>query len=602
MSTRSLFSGVARVFAFARVALANVIVLFVFLGLLVALIALLSGPDRVEVAEGSALLAAPDGALVEQRGALDPWTMLMAGGQLQQTHLADLLKAIDKAAQDGRIAALVLDTSSLGASTPAQIEAIGDALAAFRDSGKKIVAKAPYYGRNGYYLASFADEIYLHPLGEVALVGYGAYSLYYEQLLEKLAVNVHVFRVGSYKAFVEPYTRTDMSPDAKAANQALVDSLWQRYVTRVAANRGLEREAVLRYANRYDELLAETAGDAAQAALDHGIVDGLLGEEEVKERLRDLVGHDGHDSYRHVALADYLPPPLALPIGNAVGVIVATGLIAMGDQPRGTIGADTVVELLRDARTDDLIKTVVLRLDTPGGSAFASELIRREVVRVREAGKPVVVSMGGTAASGGYWIAAGSDEIWAAPSTLTGSIGVFAILPTMENTLGRIGVRRDGVGTGPFVAALDPVGGIGEAMARALQSSIEHGYRQFLEVVADGRDMTPEQVDAVGQGRAWTGEAALAHGLVDQLGHLQDAIASAASLAGLDRYRVRFLEKELTPQELIVQSLLDNVGVAPRSTPVRSAAHALIQDLRLLDTLDDPRHLYALCETCARLW
>ena len=596
----SLFSGIARAFAFARLALANLIVLFVFLGLLAALIALLAGPDRPEIPDGSALLAAPDGAIVEQLGGLDPLTLLTSG-QLQQTRLADLLKAIDKAAQDHRIAALVLDTSSLGASAPAQIEAIGEALAAFRDSGKKIIAKAPYYSRNDYYLASFADEIYLHPMGEVALVGYGVYSLYYEELLKNLAVNVHVFRVGTYKELVEPYTRNDMSPDAKAANQALIDNLWQRYVDRVATNRDMAPAAVLDYANRYDELLAEAGGDAAKAALDYGIVDGLLGEEEVNARLRELVGMSGRDSYRRVTLGHYLPPSISLPIGNAVGVIVATGPIVTGDQPRGVIGADTVIGLLRQARENDSIKTVVLRLDTPGGSAFASELIRREVARVREAGKPVVVSMGGTAASGGYWIAASGDEIWAAPSTLTGAIGIFAILPTIEHTLGGIGVRRDGVGTGPFVAALDPTGGVGEAMARALQSTIEHGYRQFLTVVADGRDMMPEQVDAVGQGRVWTGETALALGLVDQLGHLEDAIASAANLAGLDKYGVRYLEKELTPQELIVRGVLDSIGFAPRPTRVRSTTHGLVQDLRLLDTLDDPKHIYALCESCAGL-
>ena len=601
MSIRGFFSGIARAFAFARVALANLVVLLVFFGVLGGLAVLLAGPGRAETAEGSALLVAPKGAIVEQLSGVDPLTVLTSGGQIRQTRLADLLKAIDKAARDDRIGALVLDPSSLGDVAPAQLEAIGDALAAFRDSGKKIVAKAHHYDRDHYYLASFADEIYMHPMGEVELVGYGTYGLYYQQMFDALDINIHVFRIGTYKAAVEPFTRNDMSADAKVANQALVDSLWQRYVGRVAANRDLDREAVLAYANHYDEVLAEAGGDAAKAALEHRLVDALLVKDEVSERLRELAGDGEEDSYRHIALGDYLTPVVPLPVGDAVGVIVASGFIAPGDQPRGTIGARTMAELLGDARENDSIKAVVIRIDSGGGSAFASELIRQEILRVQKKGKPVVVSMAGTAASGGYWIAAPADEIWAAPNTITGSIGIFAIVPTFEDALHRIGVNRDGVGTGPFVAALDPAGGIGDAVARALQASIDHGYRRFLEIVAEGRDMTPEQVDAIGQGRIWTGEKALELGLVDELGHLEDAIASAAQLAGIDKYKVRYLEKPLSTQEMILQNVLDNMGFASRATPIGTTARVLARDLRLLDTLDDPKRLYALCEACAGL-
>ena len=603
MSIRGFFSGIARAFAFARVALANLIVLLVLVVVLGGLIALLAGPSRADVAEGSALLIAPDGAIVEQLGGADPLTMIMNAGQFGQTRLADLLDAVEKAAQDDRLGALVLDTSSLGSVAPAQLEVIGDALAAFRDSGKTIVAKAPYYGRDQYYLASFADEIYLHPMGEVALDGYGAYSLYYQHLLETLDINVHVFRVGTYKAAVEPFTRNDMSAAAKVANQALVDSLWQRYVARIASNRDLPPDAVLNYANHYDVALAEAGGDAAKAALESGLVDALVVKEEESKRLRELAGSEDEEkgSYRHIALADYLTPALPMPVGAAVGVIVASGFIMGGDQPRGTIGADTMTGLLRDAREDDSIKALVLRIDSGGGSAFASELIRQEVLRVQKKGKPVVVSMGGTAASGGYWIAAPADRIWAAPTTVTGSIGIFAVVPTFEDALHGIGIRRDGVGTGPFVAALDPAGGLGDAMARTLQTSIDHGYRQFLEIVAEGRDITPEQVDAVGQGRVWTGEQALELGLVDELGHLEDAIASAAQLAGIDQYKVRYIEKELSPQEAILRNLLDNLGLTSRSTPASAMAGVLVRDLQLLATLNDPKHIYALCETCAGL-
>lgn len=597
----SFFACIVRLFAFARVALANLIVLLVLLGAVAALVALLAAPDRAAVADGSALLVAPEGAIVEHLGAIDPIALLAGGGEFGQTSLSRLVKSVDSAARDRRIAALVLDLSSLGAVAPAQLHVIGDALAAFRESGKKIVAKAPYYNRDQYFLASFADLVTMHPMGEVTLGGYGAYNLYYRRLFDALDINIHVYRVGTYKELVEPYTRNDMSPRAKAANQALVDSLWQRYVEQVAANRELDPAAVLVYANRYDEVLAAAGGDAAAAAHENGLVDALLIDAEVTERLRSLVGGDGTDSYRRVALDDYPPPTISPRIGDAIGVIVASGVIATGDQPRGAIGAGTMTKLLRRAREDDSIKAVVLRVDSVGGSAFASELIRQQLMRVQQQGKPVVVSMGGVAASGGYWIAATADQIWAAPTTLTGSIGIFAMVPTFEDALDQLGIRRDGVGTGPFVAALDPTGGIGDSTARALQASIEHGYQRFLEIVAGGREMTLQEVAAVADGRVWTGERALMHGLVDELGHLDDAIASAARLADMDDYKVRYLEDQLPPHQVILRTMLDELGFAARATPLGITTSALAKDLRLLNALNDPKHIYALCEACAGL-
>ena len=590
-----LFAGVARAFAFARVALANLVVLAI---LLIVVVALMSGPDRAEVPDGGALLLAPKGAIVEQTSTGEPLNLLV-GGSFGETALGDILDAIDRAAEDSRIGALVLDPSSLSYVAPAQLEAIGDSLDEFRASGKKIVAKGHYYNRDQYYLASFADDIYLHPMGEVMLAGYGAFRNYYQGLFDELKVNVHVFRVGTYKAFVEPYTRSDMSEAAKVASQATIDSLWTRFVDRVAANRGLETAAVLAYANRFDELLAEAGGNTAELAMEHGLVDALLANEAVSERLRTLTG--GEDTYRHVAFDDYLPPSMPPLFGDTVALISASGPILMGNQPRGFIGADTMARRLRDARKDDSVKALVLRIDSGGGSAFASELIRQEVAEVQEAGKPVVVSMAGTAASGGYWIAATADEIWAAPTTITGSIGIFAIVPTFENTLGAVGVTRDGVGTGPFVGALDPLGGIGDAMGRALQASIDHGYDRFVKLVADGRGMTPEQVDAIAQGRVWTGEKALELGLVDQLGHLEDAIASAAALAGIERFGVRHLEEPLSPREALLRQVLDNLGLdAGTGRLSGSLATGFMRELRLLDALNDPKHVYALCELCGR--
>ena len=586
----AVFSGISRAFAFARVTLANLLVL----GILAIAIALLfAGPAPAEVPDGGALVLAPRGAIVEQTASQDP-LLLLTGGFGGQIALADLLDGLDDAREDDRIETLVFDLTSLGAVAPAQLHVIGDALAAFRADGKKVVAKSRYYGRDQYYLASFADEIYVHPMGDVMPTGYGMFRNYYQGLLDRLDVQVHVFRVGTYKEFVEPYTRTDMSPAAREANQELIDSLWSRYVARVSENRGIEPAAFVDYVDRYDELLVAASGDAAKVALDHGLVDGILVGREITERLQELAGGDG-DSYRRVAFGEYVKPRIPAMFGNVVAVVTATGPIMMGEAPRGTIGAATMTGLLREARQDDNVKAVVLRIDSGGGSALASELIRREVVRIQDAGKPVVASMASTAASGGYWIAATADQIWAAPTTITGSIGIFGLVPTLEETLAGVGVTYDGVRTGPLVG--DPVtGGISDPMARVLQATIDHGYRQFIDLVATGRGMSTDAVRSVAEGRVWTGERAHELGLVDHLGHLDDAVAAAAELAEVDRYNIRFIEEPLGPEAMLFDAIEDlGVGAA---FDHHGLAASLAAQLRPILALNDPKHVYALCEAC----
>ena len=589
----TVFSGISRAFAFARVTLANLLVVLV---VLLVILIFASGTGRVEVSEGSALVVETDGIIVEQAGGQDPLALL-SGASLRETPLKDILSVIDKAGSDDLVGALVLDTSSLGYVAPAQLEVIGDALESFRRNGKTILAKSDFYNRDQYYLASFADEVVMHPLGEVALAGYGTYRNYYGDLLDKLKINVHVFRVGTYKSFVEPYTGTGMSEAARQANQAMIDRLWRSFVERVAPNRGLEAADLVAYANRYDKLLQEMGGDTARLALEYGLVDRLLDPESLSSRLKGLTG--GSDSFAHVTLGDYVDPHLPPLFGTSVAVVPLSGTIVMGDAARGFIGADTVARLLADVREDPQVGAVVLRVDSGGGSAFASELIRAEISRIQKDGTPVVVSMAGTAASGGYWIAATADEIWAAPTTVTGSIGIFAIVPTFEETLGEIGVHRDGVGTGPFVGALDPIGGVGDAMARALQSNVEYGYRRFVDLVAEGRGLAPADVEAIAQGRVWLGVDAQQHGLVDKLGHLEDAIVSAAALANLERYQVRYVEEPLSTQELLMRRLLDGIGFEPSSfAPQRALGGIVVRELALLGSLNDPQHLYALCEAC----
>ncbi|MCY3841376.1 MAG: signal peptide peptidase SppA [Gammaproteobacteria bacterium] len=588
-----VFSGISRAFAFARVTLANLLVVLI---VVLVVMVFVSGTGRVEVSQGSALLLEADGAIVEQAGGQDPLALL-TGASFRETPLRDILSAIDKARGDDRVDALVLDTSPLGYVAPAQLEVIGNALEAFRGGGKTILAKSDFYNRDQYYLASFADEVVMHPLGEVALTGYGTYRNYYGGLLDKLKVNIHVFRVGTYKSFVEPYTSTGMSEAARQANRAMVDRLWSSFAERVAANRGLEAARLVAYADQYDDLLRDTGGDTARLALDYGLVDQLLDSEALSKRLNELTA--GENSFAHVTLGGYVDPYLPPLFGTSVAVVPLTGTIVMGDAPRGFIGADTVARLLADLRDDPQVGAVVLRIDSGGGSAFASEQIRAEVARIQNQGIPVVVSMAGTAASGGYWIAATADEIWAAPTTVTGSIGIFAIVPTFEETLAELGVNRDGVGTGPFVGALDPIGGVGDAMARALQSNVEYGYRRFVDLVAAGRGLASEHVEAIAQGRVWLGVDAREHGLVDQLGHLDEAIASAAALADLDRYQIRYVEEPLSTQEILMRQFLDGIGLEPTAGgPHRTLGGVLLRELGQLGSLNDPQHLYALCETC----
>ena len=603
-NVRGFFSALGRVFAFVRIAVANVIV--AVLVLLIA-IAFASSPSAVEIGEETALLLRPVGVLVEQEAQVEALSGLVSGQTLAETTVGDVLEAIDSARDDDRITALVIDPTKLAYASTAHVNAIGDAIEEFKATGKPVIAFGEYFTQGQYFLASFADEVYMHPMGELLLTGFGAYQGYYQGLIEKLKVNVHVFRVGTYKAAVEPFTRSDMSIEAKQANKALIDQLWGNYTQRVSANRRLSTESLARYSTDFDTLLEQAHGDLARIALEHGLIDELLTPEELNQRLKQKVGEeDGY--YRHVEMGTYLGDVRTPELPSAkdqIAVVIASGNILMGEQPRGSIGSDTLISLIRQARENDKIKALVLRVDSPGGSAFASELIRQELELLQTTGKPVIVSMAGAAASGGYWIAATADEIWAAPTTVTGSIGVFGILPTFEKSLASVGVARDGIGTGPLSGAMDPIGGINESMAKILQASVDFNYRRFIELVARGRDLETGVVDEIAQGRVWTGQDALERGLVDRLGHLNDAIAAAANLVDLEDYDVTHIRKPLSAQEQFIKQLSRNLGFQGFSTENpfgnlinQLAAQSLLRDLQWLSRLNDPKNIYAVCEIC----
>ena len=595
---RKSFAAVSRAFAFLRVALANVLI-GLFLLVLVAVI--LSAPKGVQIPNGAALVVAPKGMIVEQPSSpafpFPPTLSDVAG----QTKAADIIDAIKQASSDERVAMLTLDLTDLNFASAAHLEAIGEAIEEFRDADKTVVATSDYFTQPQYYLASFADEVYMHPLGELMLTGFGAYQDYYGGLLEKLKVNVHVYRIGSYKSAVEPYTRSDMSADAKKSNQALVDDLWGSYVDQVAENRRLDAQALQHYANEYDVLLREVNGDAARAALENGLVDELLTHDALQERLAERVGTGDNGGFLRADVPDYLRSVRSSERpghGPKVAVVVVDGMILTGDQPRGVVGAGSTSRLIRKAREDTDVKALVLRVDSPGGSAFASEVIRQELELVQATGKPVVVSMGGVAASGGYWISATADEIWAAPTTITGSIGVFAILPTFEDSLSSIGIARDGVGTSSLTGALDPFGGVSERMGNVLQAAVEDTYTRFVNLVARGRDMAPEEVETIAQGHVWSGRKAFDLGLVDGLGHLNHAIEAAAERAGIDEYKVVTIDEPLSTREKIVMRLFDELGFSFR--PAAAWFEPIIAGFESLASLNDPRHVYAICEFCGR--
>lgn len=584
--------------------------LFFLLFLVVLLALLFSGPSGMQVPDDGLVILNPQGAIVEQPGLLDAQSLLLGSTEVTATPLRDVLESLQRAADDPRIRGVVLDLTELTAVSPAALESIGTALEQFRASEKSLIAHGDYFSQPQYFLASYADTVYLHPMGQLLLPGYGGSQLFFASALEKLGIKVHIFRVGTHKAAVEPFSLDGMSELSRANMQHLVDEMWERYLNQVAANRGLSPEALRSYANEYPAHLLAVGGDTARVALEHGLVDELVSQPQFRARLSALAGANGGNP-RTIGFRDFLTATRAprLPAENEIGVIVAEGTIDMGEQPRGTIGADSLVSLIRDARRDERIKAVVLRIDSPGGSALASELIRQELEQLQEAGKPLVVSMGGTAASGGYWIAAMADEIWASPATVTGSIGIFGLIPTLEDSLGRLGIYADGVSTTPLTRA-DPLSGMSESMATVFQASVEDGYRRFLQLVSDGRNLSIEQVDAVAQGQVWSGSQALAFGLVDNLGDLEDAIAAAARLAAVQTYDWRYVEQPLTPGEQFAQELIRNFGLATaQSQPwlqglagvAGPGLQKTLAEVSALARFNDPRSLYILCEFCGFL-
>jgi len=564
-----------------------------------------------EVPQGSALVLRPVGTIVEQAELEPPLALLRAGGApAGQMRLADLVEAVRSARDDARISALVIETDELVGGGLSKLAELRAAIADFKASGKPVLARGERFTQSQYYLASVADELHVSPDGFVLLRGLARYGSYFKDALDKLGVKVHVFRVGEYKSFSEPFTRTDMSDEDRESTRDLLDGLWRIMRDDIAVSRKLTPEAVDAHVNDIAGALARAGGDAAKAALDAGLVDRFSTRDEWRQRLLEAVGQSAEgEEPRRIEVGQYLAVVEAQKDAApaSVAVIVAQGTIVDGAEPAGVVAGDTFARLIREARENDSIKAVVLRIDSPGGSAWASELIRRELELTRQAGKPVIASMSSVAASGGYWIASGADEIWAAPATLTGSIGIFGLFPEFSEPLRRLGIGVDGVTTAPLAGALDPRRPLDPAAAEAMQLSIEHGYRRFLEVVAKARNMSTAEVDAVARGRVWTGEAASGLGLVDKLGGLQEAVAAAAARAGLTDYQLIWPAAVESFEQRLLRRLLragedfglDLAGTGVARGPLAGLVGEVQRSTADLLRWNDPRHLYlhCLCET-----
>src|ERR1700676_4627041 len=563
------------------------------------------------VPRSAALVVAPEGELVEQL-ASDPVRRALgqaSGGPAPETLLRDVTDAIGAAKSDDRIKLIVLDLGKLDSSGLSKLQEIGAALREFRAAGKRVVAAADSLDQTQYYLAAQAGEVYLDPMGLVYLDGFSYYRMFLKDAIDKLGVEVNVFRAGTYKSYTDQFSRSDMAPSEREETSVWLGSLWNAYQQDVTRARSLPAGALNQFVAQQPAALAAVNGDAAKLALQRGLVTALKSRRQLADELKALVGEDeAPHSFNSITMNQYFASVgskhvLKSKSDPKVGIVVASGEILDGHQPPGTIGGESTADLLRQARYDNAVKAVVLRVDSPGGSMFASEQILREVQALRKAAKPVVVSMSTYAASGGYYISAAANQIFASATTLTGSIGVFSVIPTFQRTLEKLGVKVDGLGTTPMAGDMWMERSLGPAARQILQTSVDHAYAEFLRRVADGRKKAVEDVDKIAQGRVWAGVDAQRIGLVDHLGGLKDATDAAAKLAELGSdYNVDYIEPEMSLREELLMQLRSEMLrmgqlagiIAPRSDMER-VLDPVLEQARAIARLNDPRGLYAYC-------
>lgn len=593
----------------ARRVILNVIVF----GIIIIVLIVIFVPTGPAVPGSAALALEPEGVLVEQ--VPDPVSRSLKKllGQPVQpvTRVRDLVRGLDAAAGDSHIKAVTLNLNDFAGGSLAQLQRVAEAIKRFKKSGKPIIAYANNYSQGSYYLAAYADQAYLtSDMGIVGLMGLAAYRNYYKELIDKLRIQWHVFRVGKYKSFVEPFTRNSMSPAAEKQTIALLDTLWTHYVEAIAAARGDEPAEIIGLVNNWPGVLADTHGNAATVAVNKGLVDAVIPPPALNNKITALVaGEPEASDYDRVSLKDYLAvrkpaAKIANRAWNQVAIIVAEGDIVTGKAPPGTIGADTLAKLLSRAAHNERVKAVVLDVNSPGGSAIASDVILHAELELKKAGKPLVVSMAGVAASGGYWISMAGDKVYASPVTITGSIGIFGMFPTFQKTAAWIGIHRDGVKTAPLANLGDVLQPLSDEAAKVFQLFIEHGYAEFTGNVAQYRDLPLSHVRAIAQGRVWSGEAAKRIGLIDDFGDLSDAVKAAAKMADLDQYGVRYISQRLSPMQQFIVSLSSEPEARSVSMhlfgftgghPLLTAVSPLLDGMKSALQLRDPRGVYAYC-------
>lgn len=613
---KAFFAGIGKIFSILGKVIKTLIVLFILVGVLawVGIISSWTQGTKVDIPDSGALRVELNGYLVDELSYQDPYTAFFSDDQPDEHLLRDLIKTIDAAASDDRINSMVLVLHDFAGGGSSKTLELGEAIERFKATGKPVYAVADLFSQSAYLLASFANTIYINPFGDVELKGLGSFRSYYGDAFDKLKVNFHVFRTGEFKDAVEPYIAGEMSEASANQTRTWLNDIWQEYRNTISRNRNISPENLDNYANAFDQLMLDNNGDAAQVALDTGLVDGYYFRDEILNNLIVNIGaNEEQDFYRYTNYRAYLSQVEEDFDDQSakIALVVASGTILDGSQSAGSIGGDSLSAQLKRVRNTEELSALVLRVDSPGGSAFASDLIRRELALYKEQGIPVVISMGSLAASGGYWISTPADEIWATPTTLTGSIGVFGIVPTVEESLETLGIRRDGVGTGPLANAFMLDLPMTDQVANIIQSSVDHIYDEFLTLVSESRDIPVEELDELAQGRVWTGNQALELGLVDHLGGLQEATEAAAQLAGVsDNYQLMEITPPLSWSEQIAKLILESVSswipVQSRSL-INSGLPDLMENYwRTLQSsaaeleilLNDPGHQYLFCGSC----
>lgn len=606
---RDLFSSIFNIFKYCGKILTAIRHLFFnllfILAIIIAVIALIP-KKKVDMPDNAILKLTLSGNIVEERKRNNPFTKIMNDPFQEEepdkeTVLQDVLDVITAAATDPKIVAILLDIDQMQGAGLNQLHTIGEALTAFKNHDKKVIAAEDFYTQAQYYLASYASLISVNPMGGVDLHGFGVHRLYFREALDKLEISFNIFKVGDFKSALEPFMRNDMSPEDRLQNNQWLQTLWGEYTGDVASQRHIPIGRIIDYSKNSAQLLKEVGGNPAQLAKKTGLVDAVWNRQEIvnflKKNCRAIGREPTFVSYREYL--DKLPDSTELgKQKQKVGLIIAEGNILPGKQAPGTIGGDSLASLIHDAQYDHAIRALVLRINSGGGSAFASEVIRQELLEFKKSGKPLVVSMGTMAASGGYWIAADADQIWAAPTTITGSIGIFGALPTFEKPLAKMGIHSDGTGTTPISAGINPSQPLPDELKEVIQQSIEDNYNKFINIVSTGRKMEASRVQQIAGGRVYDGTTAKEIGLVDNLGNTNDAIKAAARLAKLQDYSIEYLETPVSVKDQVLQLFSSFEGSFAEQNPslstwTRKLLHQLQTTIADCMLFGDPQGMYA---------